>query len=65
MKIKKAEKNTKLFFEETKKILDKQDEEPIFIELPTSQALQAKFAEKEKRHIRFMFTCYKAATSFE
>jgi hypothetical protein len=36
MKIKKADKNIKIFFTETKKILDKEDEEPIFIELPTS-----------------------------
>lgn len=65
MKIKKAEKNTKLFFSETKKILEKQDEEPIFPELPESQAMTVKFAEKEKRFIRYLYTCYKAATSFE
>ena len=39
VKIKKAEKNMKLFFSETKKILEKQDEEPIFPELPTSQSV--------------------------
>ena len=65
MKIKKAEKNIKLFFSEAKKILEKHDEEPIFPELPTSQSQQAKFAEKEKRFIRFLYTCVKAANSFE
>lgn len=54
-----------LFFTEVKKIVDKSDEEPIIPELQTSQVQQAKFAEKEKKIIRFLCTCFKAANSFE
>lgn len=60
MKIKRAEKNMNHFFGDCKKILEKQDEEPILPQLPMTQAQQAKYAEKEKYCIRFLCTCIQA-----
>ena len=60
-KIRRADKNTKLFFDEIKKILGKAEEEKVIKDLETA-VFQAIYAENEKKYIRFLYACFEAHT---
>mmetsp|Transcript_13206 Transcript_13206/g.20584 ORF Transcript_13206/g.20584 Transcript_13206/m.20584 type:complete len:571 (+) Transcript_13206:73-1785(+) len=58
LKIKRADKNIKLLFGELKKILDKPDDDIIFIEAPTVKVESAKYAEKQGKFVSFVYSAF-------
>ena len=56
LKIKKADKNFKLFLSEVKKILEKHEEDTITQELQATVA-QARYCETKGNVIRFLYLC--------
>ena len=60
-KIRRADKNIRIFFEEIKKILGKDEEETVITDLPTA-VFQAVYAEKEAKYVRFLYACHEAHT---